>query len=223
MNDFIIGGISGMAGIIASHPIDTIKTIRQKSTPLNNRTISKSIPNLYRGVSWPFLCTGIEKAIVFWSFHRIYNITENTIISGGGAGMIASFFVGPYEGIKISRQLNIECSFKSLYRGIPITMCREVPGFAIYFTAYEFFQKKITNSFISGGLAGGIAWIFIYPQDVIKTRIQSDKQTNISREIKRIYRSTGIKGFYHNFTYALLRSMVLHATVFSINDYLKSQ
>jgi hypothetical protein len=60
--------------------------------------------------------------------------------------------------------------------------CRDVPGWAIYFGAYEFFKTKfeIPNSeFLTmrqmiekmccGGLAGMASWFVTYPFDTVKT------------------------------------------------------
>jgi hypothetical protein len=57
------------------------------------------------------------------------------------------------------------------------TFTRETPGFAIYFSIYEFGKNKFyleknrditkMGSLILGAVAGIVSWIFIYPQDRI--------------------------------------------------------
>jgi hypothetical protein len=115
-------------------------------------------------------------------------------VSGAISGLVASLIVSPYERIKILRQnqtkFNLsECTNPSfLFKGLSATFTREVPGFAIYFSTYEYLKNKfytsqnkeidIVSSFVFGGIAGSNAWLFIYPQDRIKTIIQSNDNNN---------------------------------------------
>ena len=72
-----------------------------------------------------------------------------------------------------------------LFVGLSATFTRETPGFAIYFSNYEYWKKSLYTdhnvqigpiaSFLLGGSSGIMAWIFIYPQDQIKTILQSKK------------------------------------------------
>ncbi|CAG8479606.1 3882_t:CDS:2 [Acaulospora morrowiae] len=75
-----------------------------------------------------------------------------------------------------------------LYRGITITILRDVPSFATYFFVYEGTKQIIGNRkqgnergnlsslelLFAGGMAGIACWVPCYPQDVIKSRMQSD-------------------------------------------------
>jgi hypothetical protein len=132
--------------------------------------------------------------------HLNYNIP----VSGAISGLTASLIVTPYERIKILSQTNQKINkeilkLSNLFKGIGATFTREVPGFAIYFSTYEYLKNKyytsknkditIPASFIFGGLSGSMAWIFIYPQDRIKTIIQSNvsDKMNIANIIKKTY------------------------------------
>ena len=66
-NNYCYGAISGMTGIILSHPIDTIKTHIQ--TGNNFKTFNITIPNLYKGILSPLIGVGFEKAIVFGTYN----------------------------------------------------------------------------------------------------------------------------------------------------------
>jgi len=65
-----------------------------------------------------------------------------------------------------------------LGRGFGITVLREVPAFGIYFGSYEVMIRNFGEStpvvLMAGGMAGIFSWIFTYPQDVIKSRLQAD-------------------------------------------------
>ena len=232
-NHYVRGAFSGMFGIILSQPIDAIKTYKQVESTTK---FKYSIINLYKGVSSPLIGVGIEKALVFGTYNLMQKQGFNITVSGGVSGLVASLVVTPYERLKILQQTNQKITLQTfypsnLYRGISATFTREVPGFAIYFTTYEklknnFYKsngKEITllSSFIFGGVSGSVAWLFIYPQDKIKTMIQSNSSSiNIKTLIKSIYNNGGIKHFYSGFSYAILRAILLHSGTFSMMEYL---
>lgn len=72
-----------------------------------------------------------------------------------------------------------------LYRGAGITLLRDVPAHAIYFTSYEAChelfapgsrasgEQTAAVQLLGGGLAGVLSWLGIYHFDVVKTRLQS--------------------------------------------------
>ena len=242
---YINGGLSGMCGILLSHPIDTIKTHIQTGNKLN--TFKPSFTNLYKGISAPLIGVGIEKAIVFGTYNYMFTNTDNIPLSGAITGLVASFIVTPYERFKILKQNSQIVHFKDinvkfLFRGLSATFTREVPGFAIYFTTYEYLKKKnftnknktidYSSSFLYGGLSGLTAWIFIYPQDRIKTILQSGVEkestkmhihnTNINTIINTIYKSGGLKHFYSGFSWAAARSILLHSGTFCMVEYLNT-
>lgn len=238
---FLNGAISGMVGITMSHPFDTIKTCIQ-----DNKPVKLGIRALYKGFVPPLFGVGFEKAIVFGVYSNTFNyvcnftsndITKNTI-AGAFSGLTASLVVTPVERIKILLQTNQKVSIgqftpKYLFRGLNATFTRETPGFAIYFNVYEGLKKNIYinknqeipvfSSFLFGGLSGSAAWIFIYPQDCIKTRMQANTQCTKSflQVTGEIYQEGGFKIFYRGFHFALMRAIPLHAGTFMTFEYLK--
>jgi hypothetical protein len=157
-------------------------------------------------------------------------------ISGAVAGVAASFVVTPYERIKILLQTQQTISNKELYnhknlfKGLSATFTREGPGFMFYFVTYDLIKQKVYKgkyttfgSFCAGGISGAVAWCFIYPQDMVKTKIQS--QIGIGKSatqiIKDIYNEGGLLGFYKKFHWALFRAVPLHAGTFATMEYLK--
>lgn len=230
MTDYKNGVISGVVGLILSHPIDTIKTYKQSNIP-----IKYNINSLYKGITAPLISIGLEKAIVFGTYHSCRNNNIPVFLSGAISGFLATFIVTPYERIKILKQTNhaINWSPKFLFRGLTTSFTREIPGFAIYFQTYETFKYIYKNhnqnnniplfySFITGGISGSFAWIFIYPQDRIKTIIQSNSINNNPKEIyKSLYKLGGVKELYKGFSFAIGRAMLLHSGAFATMEYLK--
>lgn len=87
--------------------------------------------------------------------------------------------------------------YKVLFRGLEITLWRDVPFSAIYWGSYEFIKKHFwgvrddllyienqsnwnhfVNSFLSGCISGATAAIFTHPFDVGKTRWQISVMSN---------------------------------------------
>lgn len=235
-NHYVKGALSGMFGILISHPVDTIKTHLQTHKNLNMFQFKPT--HLYRGILSPLFGVGLEKSLVFGTYNYCRNNKMNIPISGAISGFVASLIVSPYERIKILRQNQTnfkmsECTKPSfLFKGLSATFTREVPGFAIYFSTYEYLKNKFYTSqnkdidilagFLFGGIAGSTAWAFIYPQDRIKTIIQSNNNSkiNVTELIKNTYQNGGIRQFYSGFSMAIARAILLHSGTFCMMEIL---
>jgi solute carrier family 25 carnitine/acylcarnitine transporter 20/29 len=240
-NDFYMGGFSGAIGALLSHPIDTIKSNAQ-----NGKQIKWTVSNLYKGVSAPIVGIGLEKAIVFGTYENTFRYLQktNTLneytnygLAGSMAGFAASFIVTPVERIKILAQTNNMITMKDLnprflFRGLSSTFTRETPGFAIYFTTYNALKShyskttelNVSHYFAFGGLSGAVSWLFIYPQDLVKTKVQSSKLDLKFKDIvKLVYKESGVTGFFKGFHYAMLRAIPLHAGTFATMEILKEK
>lgn len=234
---YIKGALAGMTGILLSHPVDTIKTHIQTGKALRDFPIG--MRNLYRGLLPPLVGVGLEKAIVFGTYNYFHKKLDNIPLAGGISGLSAAIVVSPYERLKILKQNNIgvqrqEITMKFLFRGLGATWTREVPGFAIYFSVYEWLKHVnhtqhgreigLHNSFVYGGISGVAAWIFIYPQDRIKTILQSSNSSNsnqgFSNVMRDIYARGGLRYFYSGFSWAVARAMLLHSGTFSMMEFL---
>jgi solute carrier family 25 carnitine/acylcarnitine transporter 20/29 len=225
MNDFISGSLGGLTGVLISHPIDTIKTRIQIGT-VNNIKSAIKMRNFYSGIKPPLLGIPLEKSIVFGFYNLGKNYGLNNFWSGIIGGFMSTLIVTPIEYLKINLQNKNTIDYKNLkikniYKGFIPTVCRETPGFGIYFTTYNYLnnnynsQKSYLRNFCYGGLSGLFAWIFIYPSDLVKTRLQDKNNTSTIKEIiNDVYKKDGLKGFYKGFHFAAARAIPLHAGVF---------
>jgi solute carrier family 25 carnitine/acylcarnitine transporter 20/29 len=235
---YIYGGISGAIGVSGSHPFDTIKTCIQ-----TNKKIEYTPKFLYRGMSAPLVGLFVEKMTVFGTYENVFRMLNESInsvsmkhiISGSSAGFVATFVVTPIERIKIIKQTNQKLTKdlfhpKKLYKGLTATWTREVPGFGIYFWTFGTIKEKVYNgkmpvlgSLWAGGISGALAWLFIYPQDVIKSRIQVELNNNQSmfQIAKNIKNEGGLRIFYKGFHLALMRAIPLHSLTLTANELLK--
>ena len=148
------------------------------------------------------------------------NTVLNHSITGGVAGAAQSFICSPMELVKLRLQVQTnptemfhwttsanngrvysdpwdatkkiirQDGLRGYFKGLEITLFREVPAFATYFATYEYIcQVIVRNSGASiatlddlsplslcfaGGISGITAWVVTYPIDVVKSRVQVD-------------------------------------------------
>lgn len=240
------GCYGGIIGTILSHPFDTIRIKTQMNGVNIGRNImdiykSYGICGFYRGITPPILSISLEKSIVFGVYNNIVNqkYFKNKYINDGFSGYIsgiaASLFVAPMEAIKINQQYHPNYSTRmcidtliksrSLFKSLGPTLWREPPGFAIYFSVYNSISdlspyKSLYHKFIYGSMAGCISWIFIYPADVIKTRVQLDHSMGLFDHIRHAYHE---KLLYKGFSLSIMRAIPLHGGAFFGYEYLKDK
>jgi len=128
---------------------------------------------------------------------------------------------------------------RGVYRGALITVMREVPSFGIYFGTYEFFCQTLSHvSFssspslntvcsviLAGGFSGTASWIFTYPLDVVKTRIQTDGHGGKPRQYNGVidcfvksYRAEKFRAFTHGLNSSIIRAFPTNAATFLVAD-----
>ena len=130
--------------------------------------------------------------------------------------------------------------FSGLFRGFQPTLYREVPGCFFYFLANEATKSSIchvsgrsrdqlgpASILFSGGMAGIGFWFFIYPVDVVKSKMQVVKESAQGTRqggaelAKEIWNRDGVKGFYRGLVPCLLRAFPAAASTFLVYEYSK--
>ena len=147
--------------------------------------------------------------------HTIWNLAFAGAVAGGSQSIICS----PMELIKLRMQVQTNRTdlfhwstgknngrvykdpwdaFKNIlkkngvrgiFKGLELTLLREVPAFAVYFSSYHYICQSIAKYLgngttynnvspvylcLSGGVSGVLCWIVTYPADVVKSRVQVD-------------------------------------------------
>jgi solute carrier family 25 (mitochondrial carnitine/acylcarnitine transporter), member 20/29 len=238
LKPFAGGLFGGIIGVSASHPFDTIRVVFQEN---NYNSIKKCALDLYKqngfkrfykGIKPPLIGVGLEKLIVFGCYDNFMrmkifdNQISNIFIAGVFSGLCCTTVVTPVDKVKIMLQngqnvttMNIlkKYGIRGIYNGYTATLFREVPGYGIYFATYEnltkYYGKTYWSPFLFGSLSGFMAWLFIYPSDPIKTKIQNNNIGFLSAT-QSIWRNYGIRGFYRGFSLGLMRALPLHGGVF---------
>lgn len=116
--------------------------------------------------------------------------------------------------------------FRGLYRGFGITVCREIPGFGIYFASYEAMMKLCSSSnsknnnlviMMAGGMSGIFSWVFTYPLDVVKSRVQADCSGRYRGALHCFllsYHTDGLPSFFRGLSSTIIRAFPTNAAVF---------
>lgn len=235
LRELICGSIGGLVGSGLCYPIDTIKTrIQAQSGYSLTRDLKTNGPlTLWKGLASPLTSIVIEKSLLFSSFHFFRHnqyYQPNAFQSGILAGILTTLTVTPFERVKTRAQTQNQSAmaalreiaridgFRSIYRGWSATLFREVPGYGLYFWAYEQSKQRMGTptpfkSFVTGSISGVTAWIIIYPSDPVKT-IMQDQNVGARVAVKKIWNQYGIRGFYRGYVWGLARAAILHGGVF---------
>lgn len=131
-----------------------------------------------------------------------------------------------------AKKIVSERGMRGIFQGLGATLCRNVPGTAVYFTAYEwmrrFFARESESRDLSagsviaaGGMAGVVFWLSCYPMDLIKSRIQTDHPDPSQRRyrgvldcVRQIHATEGYRGFWRGFSACLVRAFPVNAATF---------
>lgn len=172
---------------------------------------------------------------------------RNVYISGLTAGFISSFPKNPFELLKIqlqthdratfggmmdcSRQIWHSCGVRGFFRGCSVLVGRDSFSFGLYFLTYEYLRRKMKNTkygnnkflidIAAGGCAGGVAWFQVMPFDVVKSRLQANRQDarNAWQLVKVIGEQEGLAGFYKGLGPTVLRGFLVNAVILSVYSH----
>ena len=128
-----------------------------------------------------------------------------------------------------------EEGIKGLFKGGVTTIYREIPGYATQFASFELskalFREILGQDelpviciFISGVIGGFNCWFWSYPQDVVKTKLQSGHTVVKGWDggfvylCKEIWRTEGWRGFWKGFSACTLRATIPNGFGFLAND-----
>lgn len=205
---FISGFAYGLTNVIVGQPFDTIKTRQQVS---NNKVNAfkvgsdiikaEGVQGLYRGGLSLIIGGGFIRAAQFGVYDvvlsrlrkqsgpltkedKIFKCIDPQVLLAGCCGGIGRGCVeGPFEYVKVRRQVNETWRFRQLLSGSSATVVRNCGLFGS-FVVYIDISKQVFDGglspFMTGAVCSNLAWITIWPLDVAKTHKQSGKYKNQS-------------------------------------------
>ncbi|KAI0770039.1 mitochondrial carrier [Fomes fomentarius] len=211
---------------------------------------------LYKGMASPLIGIAGVNSLLF----AAYGVSKRIIspfpqlslkeiaAAGAMAGTINSVLASPVEMFKVRMQGQYglpgdkrlravvsemwhEWGFrKGIMRGFWVTVAREIPAYAGFYTAFEFSKRKFSKKYngqipvwalLASGSTGGIAyWLSSYPLDVVKSRVQlratppeGTPVQYIARELRTIVVESG--ALFRGLTPSLLRSIPAAGATFA--------
>ena len=120
---------------------------------------------------------------------------------------------------------------RGCFRGLGATILREIPGFSVYITSYQYYCDCLTEgsqtdpsfrvSLIAGGFAGVTSWIINIPVDVVKSRLQSDsltkpKYSGFKDCAVKLWQHEGMRVFWRGLPVTCLRAFPLNAITLGV-------
>lgn len=137
----------------------------------------------------------------------------------------------------------IDCGIKTfraegaigLFRGFNITLLRDIPSFAGYFMVYEGGKRVVASMgqkpesmltpaelLVCGGMAGFGAWLPCYPQDVLKSRIQTKQLSSIRGAFEGLLLESGWRGLFRGIGPTMVRAFPANAATFLAYEMMQS-
>lgn len=210
MNEYFKGTIIGLSQTIVGHPFDTLKTLSQSNQPISFKSST-----LFRGIQYPLCVSAFSNSLCFGTYSQFYKDNNNSLLSGFYSGIVTGLVLNPFEVFKIKRQTKQPVYINNAFNGMYLMITRESISTSIYFsTYYNLVNQHNYNPFIAGGTAGCSSWLFTYPIDTLKTRVQSGMTLkNAIRQSK----------FFNGLTYCLIRAFICNGLSFTIFDYLNKK
>eukprot|EP00750_Incisomonas_marina_P008240 INCI15387.2.p1 GENE.INCI15387.2~~INCI15387.2.p1 ORF type:complete len:273 (+),score=38.89 INCI15387.2:97-915(+) len=108
---------------------------------------------------------------------KLFGFLQPQVVFSGFCGGIARGLVeGPFEYVKVCRQLEKPWTLREVYNGSGATIFRNSFLFS-FFVVYLDLTKQVfgdkLGAFWTGALCANAAWLTVWPMDVIKTQVQS--------------------------------------------------
>ncbi|KAI8928385.1 mitochondrial carrier domain-containing protein [Entophlyctis helioformis] len=221
---FLSGALTGTIVTAISAPIDLVKIQKQ----LERVSVASSANEAAA------IVTGSSSARVAAAARAAAEVADPV----GGARIPSAGGSGPTGGrsstewfVHIVRTRGV----LGLWTGFTTHVIRDSIGTGIYFSLYEMFKLVATPEgqtagplihMLGGGIAGTLAWTFLFPIDVVKSVIQQDA-FSAKRQfpggawefIRRRYARHGVAGFFRGIGPQLVRSFPVHSLNFVVYEH----
>eukprot|EP00940_MAST-03C_sp_MAST-3C-sp2_P000543 g543.t1 len=205
---FAAGAAYGFTSVVVGQPFDTVKTRMQASSGDSASNVfrslfrSEGLRGLYRGGTPIFVGGSLFRSAQFGFYDSAISFLNDTfprrrtiesdgppggldwrVVAAGFWGGIGRGLVeGPFEYIKVRRQVHEPWSLSRAYEGSGITMFRNAILFCA-FSVYRVILPPLLTSgegtslppFIEGAVCANLAWLTVWPLDVVKSQAQSGK------------------------------------------------
>jgi len=211
-SETVSGLIGGAAGILVTHPLDTVRIRAQASgkhaaKPSYGQIArgiieTKGFKGFFAGVTPPVALRGLGFAINRTSYGLAKKYTNNPLILGGFAGFWQGVCECPVHLVKVRAQVGngkVQESLwhymkmfvqiirterlSGLYTGFIASSIFYVGSYGVFYVVYDGMRDRDYHPTIAGPTACVLSWPLFYPFDVMRTRTQIvSKTTRWSRD-----------------------------------------
>lgn len=139
--------------------------------------------------------------------------------------------IGPFQ---LTKQILKQEGIPGLFRGLTSTIAREMPGYFFFFGSYEVSRELLANegeskddigalkTMLAGGIGGCTFWLFIFPADVIKSRIQvTGSKDPLIKVFLQIFKQEGVLALYNGLKPTLVRTIPATGALFLVFENTK--
>eukprot|EP01100_Stratorugosa_tubuloviscum_P014081 TRINITY_DN732_c2_g1_i1.p1 TRINITY_DN732_c2_g1~~TRINITY_DN732_c2_g1_i1.p1 ORF type:complete len:306 (-),score=129.10 TRINITY_DN732_c2_g1_i1:47-964(-) len=204
--------------------------------------------SFYKGLMPPLIGSAIFRSLQFGVYNFTFSLLRNNnvaegvipysgqleykvILSAISSATFRTLLETPLEFIKVRRQVGANWYWKEVMTGFSVTWIRTAGLLVTFFATVDSFNRHTPNlllipgfgPLIQGGVCATIAWLAIWPLEVIKSQMQANTpgpNTTIARAIY-IFKNQGLKTFYRGALPGSLRC--LFANSFAMYIYLGCQ
>jgi len=147
--------------------------------------------------------------------------------SGPEGGVIRSQYAGP---IDCCRQIIQQSGVRGMWKGMGSTLLRDGPGVGAWYSSFEAVKRGLTPEdktdknvgplglLLAGATSGVAYWVVAFPQDTIKSVMQTDKAgryRGIIHCVRELWQEGGVLRFYRGFMMGAIRGIPGAATTFT--------
>lgn len=241
---------SGAMVALFCTPFDVVKNhwqfsplLESKRTTLSTRAVvrdlirTRGLRSLWTGLV-PTVGLIVPSNIIFFSVFERLKETSSPAYAGSLARLTSVVVTNPLELLRTRVQANvggpgprsvlksmIESGTSGFWRGTVVTLMRDLPFSAVYWTIYERLRVAIARNdarytqrsylttqfaypFATGAISAGVSCVLTHPIDVIKTTTQAGTQSaSLNGQIyevsllpnqigQSIYKAHGLAGFW---------------------------
>lgn len=109
--------------------------------------------------------------------YKLFGFLDLQIAAAGVVGGLARGVIeAPFDSVKVHQQVESKWTFRTLYQGSAVTMVRNSAlfcSFSIYRDLVPAFFPGGLSPFWLGALSSNMAWLTVWPLDVVKSQRQS--------------------------------------------------
>ncbi len=247
METFIAGFFYGLTTVIVGQPLDTIKTRLQASISYKHANslavfrdiyFKEGVAGLYRGGSYLLIGGGLIRSAQFGVYNnslawirlnfgvvtkeeRLFHVFDPHIIAAGFLGGLGRGLVEtPFEFMKTRRQVDNTFRWADIMKGSGATLLRNSFLFSSFAVSMDMSKQIVEGGlspFWTGAICANLAWLTIWPLDVIKSQVQSGLHE--SKSVKALLLQNIKQGvFFKGLVPGLTRSFISNGCSMVVYD-----